>query len=227
LWRFPAVSAGIPASSFGLARMYRTRLAGCQVLVVLDNARDSDQVRPLLPGDPGCVVVVTSRDALAGLVATDGAIRLDLDVLPVADAVGLLRALIGSRADEDPASAQALAAMCARLPLALRIAAEMAAVRREAPLAELVAELHADWLDCLDAGEDRADVRAAFSWSFRQLSGDVAAAFALMGLHPGADLDVYATAALIGDDRAGPPGAGSAAPGQLGPGRRDRPVRHA
>jgi tetratricopeptide (TPR) repeat protein/transcriptional regulator with XRE-family HTH domain len=180
------------------ARLYRSRLAGRRVLVLLDNARAGDQVRPLLPGDPGCVAVVTSRDTLAGLVATDGARRLDLDVLPLADAIALLRSLIGPRADADPGAAAELADLCARLPLALRIAAELAAARRTAPLADLVAELAADRLAGLDAGEDRADVRAVFSWSFHQLPGDAAAAFALIGLHPGADLDVHAAAALTG-----------------------------
>ena len=85
------------------AARYRSLLAGRRMLVVLDNAGSAEQVRPLLPGTPACVVVVTSRDALAGLVARDGAARLDLDLLPLADAVGLLRALIGARADADPA----------------------------------------------------------------------------------------------------------------------------
>jgi tetratricopeptide (TPR) repeat protein len=142
--------------------------------------------------------VVTSRDALAGLVATDGARRLDLDLFPLADAVALLRSLIGTRADDDPEAAAALAGLCARLPLALRLAAELAAARRRAPLPDLVAEIAARRLDCLDAGEDRADVRAVFSWSVRQLPDHVAEAFALIGLHPGADLDVHAAAALTG-----------------------------
>jgi hypothetical protein len=141
---------------------------------------------------------VTSRDALAGLVAADGARRLDLDVLPLTDAVGLLRSLIGSRADTDPGAVTALAGLCARLPLALRIAAELATARPAAPLAELVAELAASRLDLLDAGEDRTDVRAVFSWSYRQLPDDAAEAFALIGLHPGEDLDVHAAAALTG-----------------------------
>jgi tetratricopeptide (TPR) repeat protein/transcriptional regulator with XRE-family HTH domain len=188
----------IPDEMEDRARLYRSRLAGRRVLIVLDNARDAEQVRPLLPGDPGCVAVVTSRDALAGLVATDGARRLDLDVLPLADAVGLLRSLIGPRTDEDADATMELAGLCARLPLALRIAAELAVARAAAPLADLVAELAAARLDLLDAGEDRADVRAVFSWSFRQLPDDVAGAFALMGLHPGADLDVHAAAALTG-----------------------------
>jgi DNA-binding SARP family transcriptional activator/tetratricopeptide (TPR) repeat protein len=180
------------------ARLYRTRLAGRRVLVLLDNARDGEHVRPLLPGDPGCVAVVTSRDALAGLVAADGARRLDLDVLPLADAVALLRSLIGPQADQEPEAMAPLAGLCARLPLALRIAAEQAASRPQVPLAELVAELAASRLDCLDAGEDRADVRAVFSCSYRQLPDDVAGAFALTALHPGGDLDVDAAAALTG-----------------------------
>jgi DNA-binding SARP family transcriptional activator len=180
------------------ARLYRSRLAGERMLVLLDNARDGEQVRPLLPGDPGCTAVVTSRDTLAGLVATDGARRLDLAVLPPADAVGLLRLLIGQRAEADPEAVAALAQLCARLPLALRIAAELAAAREASALAELAAELEADRLDCLDAGEDRADVRAVFSWSFRQLPDDAAETFALIGQHPGEDLDVYAVAALTG-----------------------------
>jgi tetratricopeptide (TPR) repeat protein len=192
----------IPDGAQDRARLYRSRLAGRRMLVLLDNAHDGDQVRPLLPGDPGCVAVVTSRDALAGLVATDGARRLDLDVLPLADAVDLLRSLIGARADVDPEAAAELAELCARLPLALRIAAELAVARREAPLVELVAELKASRLDCLDAGEDRADVRAVFSWSCRQLPDDAAEAFALIGLHPGADLDVHAAAALTGQTTA-------------------------
>jgi DNA-binding SARP family transcriptional activator len=180
------------------ARLYRSRLAGRRVLVLLDNARDGEQVRPLLPGDPGCVVVVTSRDALAGLVAADGARRLDLDVLPLADAVDLLRSLIGPRADQEREALVALAGLCARLPLALRIAAELAAARPKVPLAALVTELEAARLDGLDAGEERADVRAVFSWSLRHLPEDVAGAFALIGLHPGADLDADAAAALTG-----------------------------
>jgi tetratricopeptide (TPR) repeat protein/transcriptional regulator with XRE-family HTH domain len=188
----------IPDEMEDRARLYRSRLAGRRMLVLLDNARAGDQVRPLLPGDPGCLAVVTSRDALAGLVATDGARRLDLEVLQLADAVALLRSLVGPRADEDPGAVAELAGLCARLPLALRIAAELAAACPSAAVADLVAELAGSRLDCLDAGEDRADVRAVFSWSFRQLPGDVAGAFALTGLHPGADLDVYAAAALTG-----------------------------
>ncbi len=170
------------------------------MLILLDNARNVDQVRLLLPGAAACaVVVVTSRDSLAGLVARHGARCLDLDLLPPGNAVALLRTLIGGRVDADPGAAAALAAQCARLPLALRVAAELAAARPAAPLAELVAEL-ADQqrrLDLLDAGGDpRTAVRAVFSWSYHHLGADAARTFRLLGLHPGPDYDRYAAAAL-------------------------------
>lgn len=188
----------IPDQAEDRSRLYRSKLAGRRMLIVLDNARDGEQVRPLLPGDPGCVTVVTSRDALAGLVAADGARRLDLDLLPLPDAIALLRSLIGSRIDHDPGAAAELAELCDRLPLALRIAAELAVARRAVPLAKLVAELAGNRLDHLDAGEDRADVRAVFSWSVRQLPDSAAETFALLGLHPGTELDVHAAVALAG-----------------------------
>src|SRR5215469_4413986 len=127
----------IPAEEDERAARYRSLLAGQRILVMLDNAGDAQQVRPLLPGTPGCAVVVTSRDALAGLIVRDGATRLDLDLLPVADAVSLLRALIGGRVDAQPEAAPALAARCCQLPLALRVTAELAAARPQTPLAEL------------------------------------------------------------------------------------------
>jgi DNA-binding SARP family transcriptional activator/Tfp pilus assembly protein PilF len=191
----------IPAEENERAARYRSLLAGRQMLVLLDNAGEEAQVRPLLPGSSACVVIVTSRDALAGLVARDGAKRLDLDLLSPDDAVGLLRALIGGRVDADPEAAVALAAQCARLPLALRIAAELAAARPDVTLADLAAEL-ADQqkrLDLLTAGEDRRTaIRAVFSWSYLRLDRQAARAFRLLGLHPGTDWDRYAVAALTG-----------------------------
>ena len=170
------------------------------MLIILDNACAAEQVRPLLPAAPGCVTLVTSRDTLAGLVARDGAQRLDLDLLPMPDAVGLLRRLIGSRVDADPEAAAALAAQCARLPLALRVAAELAAVHSARALADLVSELEDQpRLDMLDAGGDQGTaVRAVFSWSYRHLDAAAARAFRLAGLHRGPDLDRYAAAALLG-----------------------------
>ena len=106
----------VPTEDEERAACYRSLLAGRRMLIVLDNAADADQVRPLLPGTPGSVAVVTSRDALAGLVARDGARRLDLDMLPAPDAVGLLHALIGARVDAEPEAAAAMVAHCCRLP---------------------------------------------------------------------------------------------------------------
>jgi DNA-binding SARP family transcriptional activator/Flp pilus assembly protein TadD len=189
----------IPASEEERARRYRSLLAERRMLVILDNARSAEQVRPLLPATPACVVVVTSRDSLPGLVARDGVTRLDLDLLPEEDAVSLLRALLGSRADAEPEAVRALADRCCRLPLALRVAAELAAVRPAALLTDLVGELadHQRRLDLLDAGGDpQTAVRTVFSWSYRQLDTEVARAFRLAGLHPGPDLDPYAVAAL-------------------------------
>jgi DNA-binding SARP family transcriptional activator/tetratricopeptide (TPR) repeat protein len=191
----------IPPEADERATRYRSLLAGKQVLIVLDNAGSADQVRPLLPGTPACTVVVTSRDALAGLVAKDGAARLDLDLLPPDEAAALLRTLIGPRADAEPDAAAELAVQCCRLPLALRVAAELAASRPAASLAGLTAEL-ADLrtrLDLLGACADpHTQVRAVFSWSCRHLDADAARAFRLAGLHPGPDLEPYAAAALTG-----------------------------
>jgi tetratricopeptide (TPR) repeat protein len=191
----------IPAGQDERAARYRSLLAGRRMLVILDNASEAEQVRPLLPGSPACAVVVTSRDALVGLVARDGATRLDLDLLPEEDAVGLLRALIGTRVNAEPEAAKALAGQCCRLPLALRVAAELAASRPAVALADLAGEL-ADQqkrLDLLEAGGDsRSAMRAVFSWSCRYLDAGSARQFRLLGLHPGPDFGPYAAAALTG-----------------------------
>jgi tetratricopeptide (TPR) repeat protein/transcriptional regulator with XRE-family HTH domain len=189
----------IPADVGERAARYRSLLAGRRMLVLLDNASDAEQVRPLLPGSPSCVAVVTSRDALAGLVARDGARRVDLDLLPLAEAAQLLRELIGERARADPDATALMARRCARLPLALRVAAERAASSPGVPLADLADDL-ADQqrrLDLLDAaGDPRTAVRAVFTWSVRHLDDEVARGFRFLGLHPGADFDVHAVAAL-------------------------------
>jgi DNA-binding SARP family transcriptional activator/Tfp pilus assembly protein PilF len=198
----------VPADTEERAARYRSLLHGRRVLVVLDNAATVEQVRPLLPGTAACAVIVTSRDSLAGLVARDGARRLELDLLTPADAVALLRELVGGRADADPAASAALARQCARLPLALRVAAELAAARPAQPLARLVSELGDEQrrLDLLEAGGDaRTAVRGVLSWSCRHLPADAMRAFRLIGLHPGPDLDAPAVAALTGGslERAG------------------------
>jgi DNA-binding SARP family transcriptional activator/Tfp pilus assembly protein PilF len=189
----------IPAEIEERAARYRSLLADKQMLVVLDNAGSVQQVRPLLPGSPGCAVLVTSRDSLAGLVARDGAGRVDLDLLPTDEAVSLLSTLIGDRVHADPVTAERLAESCARLPLALRVAAELAVSRPAASLAELLDEFddRQPRLDHLQAsGDARTEVREVFSWSYRGLEEGPARAFRLTGLHPGPDLDAYALAAL-------------------------------
>jgi tetratricopeptide (TPR) repeat protein/transcriptional regulator with XRE-family HTH domain len=190
----------IPAEPAERAALYRSVLARRRVLVIVDNASSAEQVRPLLPGAHGCVVVVTSRDTLAGLAARDGATRLELDLLPLPDAVGLLRRLIGARVDDEPAAAEMLATRCARLPLALRVTAELAVGRPAAPLADLADELASQQrLDRLDAGGDpHTAVRTVFSWSVRHLDAEAAQGFRLLGLHPGTGFDTYAVAALLG-----------------------------
>jgi tetratricopeptide (TPR) repeat protein/DNA-binding SARP family transcriptional activator/DNA-binding XRE family transcriptional regulator len=191
----------IPLELADRAARYRTELAGRRMLVVLDNASSAEQVRPLLPGAASCLVLVTSRDALPGLVSREGAYRLDLDLLPLPDAVALLRRLVGARVDAEPAAAAALAERCARLPLALRVAAERVTAHPATSLARLVDQL-ADQhrrLDLLAAGGDpRTAVRAVFSWSYQHLGPDAGRAFRLVGLHPAADLDAHAAAALVG-----------------------------
>jgi DNA-binding SARP family transcriptional activator/Tfp pilus assembly protein PilF len=191
----------IPPGDDERAAAYRSLLDGRRVLVMLDNAASVEQVRPLLPGCPSCLVVVTSRDSLPGLVARHGARRLGLDVLPVTDAVRLLRTLIGDRVDAEPRAAQALASQCARLPLALRVAAELAAASPGSPLDELAGELAGEQrrLDLLDAGGDEhTAVHGVFSWSYRHLPAEAARTFRLAGRHPGPDFDAYAMAALTG-----------------------------
>ncbi|MDQ4032540.1 MAG: NB-ARC domain-containing protein, partial [Actinomycetota bacterium] len=189
----------IPLELEERAASYRSLLDGRRMLIVLDNASTVEQVRPLLPGTASCVVV-TSRDSLAGLVARHGAQRLDLDLLIPEDAVALLGVLIGSRVTTEPDVAAALARQCAWLPLALRVAAELAVTRPATTLAQLVDELSDQQrrLDLLDAdGDDRTAIRAVFSWSYHHLPAETARAFRLVGLHPGPSLDSYAAAALV------------------------------
>ena len=189
----------IPSTVDGQAALYRTLLAGRRVLVVLDNACDADQVRPLLPGGPSSLAVVTSRAPLTSLVAAEGAYPLTLDLLTDAEAHDLLARRLGASRLTGAAPAE-LIRLCARLPLALSIAAAHAATHPSLPLADLVDQLHAPpgRLDQLTAGDPLTDVRAVLSWSYRSLTPPAARAFRLLGLHPGPDISLAATASLIG-----------------------------
>jgi tetratricopeptide (TPR) repeat protein/DNA-binding XRE family transcriptional regulator len=195
----------VPAGAEDRAAAYRSLLAGRKMLIVLDNAARVEQVRPLLPGGASCFTLVTSRDSLPGLVARDGAVPVELDPLPRADAVSLLGALIGERVSADQDAAERLAERCCRLPLALRVAAVRATARTGVPLAVLADELgRQSRLDLLEAGGDSATaVREVLSWSLRHLDPATARAFDLAALHPGPDLDAWALMALAGGALAG------------------------
>ncbi|CAL9490037.1 AfsR/SARP family transcriptional regulator [Streptomyces sp. enrichment culture] len=194
--------AHIPAGLEAQAALYRSMLAERRVLILLDNARDADQVRPLLPGSPGSLVIVTSRSRLTGLVVGEGAFPLTLDQLPFSEAHDLLARRIGAdRLAAEPEAADEIITRCARLPLALAIVAAHAVGRPGFPLAtiaEEVRECHGS-LDAFTGGDDlTTDVRAVFSWSYRALSAPAARLFRLLGLHSGPDVSAPAVAALAG-----------------------------
>jgi tetratricopeptide (TPR) repeat protein len=195
----------IPADLSAQAALYRSHLAGRRVLVLLDNVVDAGQVRPLLPGSPGSLVVVTSRNQLGGLVALDGANPLLLDVLSTEDSRRLLAHRLGAgRVAAEPAAVEAVIQRCAGLPLALAIVAARAAIRPEVPLADLAAQLGdvRDRLDTLSVGDEVADVRAVISWSYQALRPEAARLFRLLGLHPGPDITPAAAASLAAVTRA-------------------------
>jgi tetratricopeptide (TPR) repeat protein/transcriptional regulator with XRE-family HTH domain len=197
----------IPVGRDRQAALYRSLLAERRMLVVLDNAADEQQVRPLLPGSPGCLTVVTSRRQLAGLAAAEGAALITLDCLSNAEALQLLAARLGAgRMAAEPEAADDLVTLCGGLPLALAIVAARGAVRPGFTLAELAAELRqaGTSLDALDTGDPGASIRPVFSWSCQALSAPAARMFRLLGLHPGPDVSVAAAASLA---RLGRPGA--------------------
>ncbi len=195
----------IPADTEGRSALFRSLLDDRQMLIVLDNARNVAQVRPLLPGAPGSLIVVTTRNELTGLVAAEGAIPLTLDVLGDSEAHEMLARRLGrARVAAEPGAADEIIAACARLPLALSIAAGRAAGRPKRPLTELAAELHdaRGRLDALEAGDAVTNVRAVLSWSYDQLSEPAARLFRLLGVHPGPDISLSAAASLAGMPRA-------------------------
>jgi DNA-binding SARP family transcriptional activator len=203
-------AARIPADLDSQAALYRSTLAGRRVLVVLDNAADAEQVRPLLPGTPTAVVLVTSRNQLAGLVAGAGAQPVPLGLLSDSEARDLLGNQLGAeRLADDPDAVDEIIDRCARLPLALAIAAARAVSHPDFPLGAVAAELGAaelgdarDRLDALSGGDPAADVRAVFSSSYQALSAAAARLFRLLGLHPGPDVTVSGAASLAGVERA-------------------------
>ena len=196
------VPAGqMPSGVEAQAALYRSLVAGRRMLVVLDNARDEGQVRPLLPGSPGCLVVVTSRSHLTGLVAVEGACALPLDVLTEAEAHELLAQRLGAaRMKQEPGAAAELIELCARLPLALAVAAARVSGRPRLRLSSFAAELKdaRQRLDALDTGDQLASVRAVLSWSLTDLSAPAVRMFELLAVHPGPDITIQAAASLAG-----------------------------
>jgi tetratricopeptide (TPR) repeat protein/transcriptional regulator with XRE-family HTH domain len=187
---------GIPADVDERAGLYRSRLADQRMLVVLDNAATEAQVTPLLPGAPGCLVLVTSRRRLAGLDHTH---TLSLDTLPTADAVTLLRQTAGeSRLAGQPAEVAAeLVELCGRLPLAIRIAAARLRAHPAWDLAHLVRRLRDQQHRLGELAAGQRSVTAALDLSYQDLSAEVQRAYRMMGLHPGPDIEPYAAAALL------------------------------
>lgn len=192
----------IPESLSERSSLFRSMTNGRRMLIVLDNVSDPGMVRPLLPASTGCLALITSRSTLAGLVSREGAVRVTLDVLDPADAVELLRRVIGAdRVDAERQAAARVAELCGHLPLALRVVAERAVGRSGLPLCDLVTELEEEQhrLDSLASGGDElSDVRAAFSWSYQAISTDMQRAFRLLGLHPGRIFSTESAMALLG-----------------------------
>jgi DNA-binding SARP family transcriptional activator len=190
----------VPADVDEASGLYRSLLAGRRMLVLLDNARDAEQARPLLPGSSGCLALVTSRDRLNGLVALDGAMAFSLDVLSETEARTLLVRVLGRRrVDAESAAATELVRLCGNLPLALRIAAADLSTRPHASIAEYAARLSQDRLDTLKVdGDPQAGVRAAFDLSYATLADGPRRLLRLLGLVPGPDVTAPAAAALAG-----------------------------
>ena len=200
LRRLGVDAADLPANLDERSGMLRDRLASKRILMVLDNVATESQVRPLLPGAGGSLVVITSRGSLAGLEVDQ---RIGLDVLPADQATVLLASLIGpERAAAEPEALRQVRDFCGCLPLALRIAGQNLAVRPSWTVAQLARMLadEQDRLEALKAGDRQ--VRSAFMVSYRQLPESDARMFRLLGLHPGPDFDIAAAASLAGIDTA-------------------------
>ncbi|MGW1213783.1 AfsR/SARP family transcriptional regulator [Streptomyces sp. NPDC002499] len=193
----------VPVDLQARVGLYRSLLSGRRVLVVLDNARDPDQVRPLLPGSAGCLAVVTSRNRLTGLVAAEGAHPVALDLLTPAEAHDLVTHRLGThRVAAEPDAVEEIITRCARLPLALAVATARAATRSALPLSRLAGELAAAHGSLAaftgDSNDPMTDARAVFSWSHHALTPGAARLLTLLGLHPGPDISAPAAASLAG-----------------------------
>ncbi len=191
----------IPVDLDAQAALYRTMLADRRMVIILDNARDAAQVRPLLPGAPTCLVLVTSRNRLLSLAVADGARLLEIDLLPTAQARGLLANRLGeARVAAEPAAVDAIIDACAGLPLALSIVSAHVSANSRLSLQDQVEELRKSrgGLYGLNVGDKHTDLRDVFSWSYHALSPQAQRLFRLLGLHEGPDFGASAAASLGG-----------------------------
>ncbi len=192
----------IPVTLDAQTALYRTLVEGKRLVIVLDNARDTDQVLPLLPGSPSCIVLVTSRQQLAGLIAHKQALHITLEFLTTHEACQLLTDFLGTeRIRAEPEAVDELIQRCVGLPIALSVAAARVLLDPHVPLNILLSELseQRQRLDALSTGDSQlTDIRAVFSWSYSALSRGGARLFRLLGLHPGPDIGLYAAASLVG-----------------------------
>jgi DNA-binding SARP family transcriptional activator len=195
----------IPGDIGAQASLYRSMLNGRRILVLLDNVRDIEQVGPLLPGSPGCLVLITSRKRLPGLIAAHGAHAVSLDTLPADEARQAMALRLGcARLAAEPDASDEIIDRCGGLPLAIAVVAARATVYQDLPLAEIASELRdaRTRLDALSADDAAADVRAVFSWSYRLLSAPARRLFRLLSVHGGPELSRNAAASLAGLPRA-------------------------
>ncbi|TDC34079.1 hypothetical protein E1211_18125 [Micromonospora sp. 15K316] len=191
----------IPAELHAQAGMYRSSLAGRRLLIVLDNCRDAEQIRHLLPGGPGCLAIVTSRSRLSALLTTAGAHPLPVGLPSIEEARAALMGPLGAdRVAADRAAIDAIIASCGRLPLALSVVAARAASLPRTPPAQIAAELARapGSLDGFDDDDPQTGLRAVFSWSYQALSVPAARLFRLLPIHPGPDFSIAAAAGLAG-----------------------------
>lgn len=194
-------SQAVPANLDAQTALYRSLLSGKRMLVVLDNAHDAEQVRPLLPGSPTCMVLITSRHRLSSLVTVESAHPMTLGLMTAREARSLLIQRLGAeRIAAEPDTVDEIIEECARLPLALAIVAARAAAQPGFRLSVLAGQLRGvrDRLDVLSAGDAVSDARSVFSWSYLALSPAAAQMFRLLGLHPGPDISTAALASLAG-----------------------------
>lgn len=192
----------IPADPDAQIALYRSRIGEERRLLILDNARDADQIRPLLPGSPNVHTLVISRRRLVGLAASHGARIIEVGSFSRREEIAFLERHLGpKRLAADPGSAERILSACAGLPLALALAAARASTRADSSLGVIAEGLETSRLDALAGDEDSVDLRAVFSWSYRSLDPDTARLFDLLALIPGPDFGIESAVRLHGGPR--------------------------